>query len=252
MTKQKPRAEPKEPKRINRSTNPKSTWKFPEVLPKTPNQKKAFAALEEGVVVLLDGMSGTGKSYIGLYKAAKALYKGEISRIILLRPYQPLASRSWGLLPGEISEKMQIYYAQMLEYLAEFLGKAQVEILLKNKTIELCALESIRGSNWCDAIVFVEEAQTLFIEEAQAVVTRISDNCQVIFAGDNSGFQSDIRERQNGFDYLLKLQEKYKIKSVSAARLTKDDIQRSSVVKDLVGIFEKEKESGVGNLYRKP
>lgn len=233
---------PKAPKRIDRTLNPKNTWQFPEITPKTSSQQKAFKALAEEPLVALSGASGTGKTYLALWHAAKALHTGQKAKIILVRAYQPLANRSIGFMPGTLEEKLYPYYQQMLDYLEDFLGKTQVQLQLKNKGIEICSLETIRGRNWQDCTVICDESQNLYPEEVQALVTRCGEDCQMLFCGDISGFQHDTKNKQQGLEYLLEIAKKHKIKGVGAVEFTVDDILRSGVVKDWVKAFNKEQE----------
>jgi len=224
---------------IDRSSNPKAKA-FKGVTPKTENQKFFVESLKEDTICVCAGYAGTGKTLLACSHAAEMLYTGKIKKIVLIRAYQPLAGRSIGLLPGEIMDKLKPYYQQMLDYLEDFLGKPQMEIHLKRGSIEICSLETIRGRSWDDTCVLVDEAQNLFIEEIQALTTRVGTNSQLILMGDDSGLQSDITDKQNGLAYLLGLVEKYDIPSVGVTYLDIEDILRSEVTKSFVIAFDKE------------
>jgi phosphate starvation-inducible PhoH-like protein len=127
-----------------------------------------------------------------------------------------------------------------LDYLEDFLGKATVEIALKNKSIEICSLETIRGRSWDNCIVIVDEAQNLYPPEVQALVTRIGENCQMIICGDATGTQSDITKGINGLLYLEDICQKYNIGDTCFVSFTRDDIVRSGMTKEFVIAFEEE------------
>lgn len=208
--------------------------------PITSNQQLLMEALRSKQLVIADGSSGTGKTYLACWWAAKNLIERNIKKIILIRCYQPLAGRTIGFIPGDANEKLMPFYRQMIDYLEEFLGKDRVEISMKHGDIEICSLENIRGRSWDDAVIIVDESQGLFIPEVQALITRIGEYSQMILVGDASGFQSDFHGSMDGLTYLQKLVLKYHIDSCSTITFTSDDIVRSGIVKDFVKAFESE------------
>ena len=213
---------------------------FPQLLPKNQNQGILLDAFQYDQLVVAQGSAGTGKTYLSVWHAAKQLQSKKIKKVILIRAYQPLAGRSIGMLPGSASEKLMPFYQQLIDYFEDFLGKATTEIHLKNGTIEICSLETIRGRSWDDAIILIDEAQCLFVPEVQALVTRVGENAQIIFCGDDTGMQTDVKNGMNGLRYLRKLTEKYSISSSSFINFTREDICRSGLTKEFVIAFEEE------------
>lgn len=213
---------------------------FPTLLPKNENQKKLFEALKYNSIVIAEGSAGAGKTLVSCWHAAKKLHYGDIQKVVLIRAYQPLAGRTIGMLPGTLQEKLQPFYQQMLDYFEDYLGKGATEIHLKQGTIEICSLETIRGRSWSDAIILIDEAQSLFVPEVQALVTRLGEGSQMIFCGDNSGLQTDVKNGMDGLTYLHKLVEKYSIPDVESVQFTRNDICRSDITKSFVIAFEDE------------
>lgn len=213
---------------------------LPQIHPQTENQKLFVSSLNRDVVIVGKGTAGTGKTFLTCYHAAKQLHNRSVQKIILIRAYQPLAGRSIGLLPGTAEEKLLPFYQQMIDYLVDILGKAVVEIHLKNKTIEICALETIRGRSWDNAVVICDEAQNLYVPEIQALTTRIGINTHMVFIGDGSGVQTDVRKGMNGLEYLEKIVKKYKIPNVGFVEFGYEDILRSDVTRDFVIAYDKE------------
>lgn len=213
---------------------------FPSVLPRNENQKKLLEAIKYNTVVVAHGSAGTGKTLISCYHAAKKLHYNDIRKIVLIRAYQPLAGRSIGFLPGTLDEKLLPYYQQMIDYLEDCLGKGSMEIALKNKVVEICSLETIRGRSWDNCIVIVDEAQNLFVPEVQALMTRIGENCQMIICGDSSGIQTDVKKGMDGLTYLNKIVSKYNISDCAFVEFNRDDIVRSGMTKEFVIAFEEE------------
>ena len=218
---------------------------FPQLHPRTDNQKAFFDALKSGTSIVVGaGSAGAGKTLIACWHAAKMLHYKSIKKVVLIRAYQPLAGRSIGFLPGELESKLLPYYQQMLDYFEDVLGKGTVEIHLKNRTIEICSLETIRGRNWDNTIIIVDESQNLFVPEIQALTTRIGDSSQMVFCGDNSGIQTDVKKgTTDGLSYLRYIIDKYGIKNTAFVQFVTDDIQRSGVTKDFVIAFQTEQDN---------
>lgn len=196
--------------------------------------------MQRSKLTVAAGPAGTGKTLLALWNAAKGLQEGTIKKIVLIRAYQPLAGRSIGFLPGELEDKLLPYYAQMLSYLEDFLTVPRVQIWLKNKTIEICSLETIRGRSWDYSTIIVDEGQNLYPEEIQALTTRIGEGSQMVILGDDSGIQTDVKNKQDGLDYLIGIMAKYDIRDSSVVYFSYDDIFRSDITKDFVIAFDKE------------
>lgn len=213
---------------------------FYQLLPKNENQKLLLEAFKYDTLIAAQGSAGVGKSYMACWHAAKKLHYGDIKKVVLIRAYQPLAGRSIGFLPGTVEEKLLPYYKQMLDYFEDFLGKSSTDIHITQGTIEICSLETIRGRSWDDTIIIVDEAQNLFVPEVQALTTRLGEGSQIIFCGDDSGMQSDVKNQMNGLTYLRKIVEKYKIEDTSFIFFTRDEICRSGITKNFVIAYEEE------------
>jgi phosphate starvation-inducible PhoH-like protein len=213
---------------------------FPTLQPKNESQRLFMESMLYESLVVAHGSAGVGKTILACYHAAKQLHTGKIKKIVLIRAYQPLAGRSIGLLPGTATEKLMGFYQQMINYFEDCLGKASTEIHIKNGTIEICSLETIRGRSWQDCIVICDEAQNLYVQEIQALMTRAGDRCQMILCGDDSGIQTDIKKGMDGLTYLKKIVSKYDISDSCFIQFTREDIVRSGMTKEFVIAFEEE------------
>lgn len=205
---------------------------------KTVNQKKFITSLYNDVLTIGNGAAGTGKSWVALTYAGKQLLEGKTDKIIIVRCYQPLANRTVGYLKGNESEKMRPFVAQQLQYIEGVLGKADVELRLANGTIEVCLLEAIRGRNFDNCIVVVDEAQLLSPAETQALVTRIGEECQMVLIGDTN--QRDNKRQADGLTYIDDIINRYDIEQCSIIEFGIDECQRSGVCKQFLNAFDKE------------
>ncbi len=213
---------------------------FPKLLPKNENQRLFMEAMQYDSLVVGHGSAGTGKTIQSCYHAASQLHHGKVKKIILIRCYQPLSGRTIGFTPGDATEKLLPFYRQMVDYLEDCFGKSSTEIHLKQGTIEICSLETIRGRSWEDCIVIVDEGQNLYVSEIQALMTRMGTNCQMIVCGDDSGMQTDVVKGMDGLTYLKKLVQKYQIEDTCFVQFTPEDIVRSGITKSFVLAFESE------------
>lgn len=213
---------------------------FPVLTPMNDRQKELQEAFKYNTICVAQGSAGSGKTLLACYHAAKKLHYGDIKKIVLIRAYQPLAGRTIGMLPGSEQDKLLPFYQQMIDYFEDYLGKATTEIHLKNRTIEICSLETIRGRSWSDAIIICDESQNLFVPEIQALTTRIGENAQMIFCGDNTGNQTDVKNGMDGLTYLNKIVQKYNIPDSAFITFDRSHICRSNIVKDFVIAFEDE------------
>lgn len=167
----------------------------PKLLPrfeaKTRNQRTALQMLTDGKpIVLLTGSAGTGKSMTACYRAASLLNSKKIDKLYLVRPAVSVG-KSIGLLPGEIEEKMAPYFAQTIAHLERFLGAGYVKYALEKGVIEMKPAEYLRGMSFENCVVIIEEAQNFTHEEMEMMVTRLGENCQLIFTGDEK--QNDLK-----------------------------------------------------------
>lgn len=213
---------------------------FPQLHPKNDKQATLLEAFKYNTLIGATGSAGTGKTLLACWHAAKRLYFKDVEKVVLIRAYQPLAGRTIGFMPGDATEKLLPFYQQMVDYFEDYLDKAPTEIYIKNKTIEICSLETIRGRSWNNAIIIVDESQSLFVPEVQALVTRVGDNSQIIFCGDDSGVQTDVKNGMDGLTYLKELVKKYNISDTAFVHFTRDEIVRSGLTKEFVIAFEEE------------
>jgi phosphate starvation-inducible PhoH-like protein len=205
---------------------------------KTGNQKKFITSLYNDVLTIGNGAAGVGKSFLALTYAGKQLLEAKTDKVVIVRCYQPLANRTVGYLKGSESEKMRPFVAQQLQYLEHVLGKADVELRLANGTIEICLLEAVRGRNFDNCIVVVDEAQLLTPPEVQALVTRIGEDCQMVFIGDTN--QRDNKRQADGLTYIDDIINRYDIEQCSIIEFDISECQRSGVCRQFLEIFDKE------------
>lgn len=231
-------------------------WKMPTISAKTANQSRAMQAMAEGKsLVIMEGAAGVGKSLLAAYHASKQLKAKKCDKILLLRPYVA-TGKDMGSLPGDVSLKLGPYLAPILSHFEKFLGKAYLDYCLDKKIIEFAPLQFIRGSSWEKCICIAEEVQNASVDEMKAVVTRLGEDAQLIFACDNK--QHDLRGT-TGVEYIVNIIKKARkerpeclnidevnelINNVSVIEFTQDDVVRSGLCRSFVKIFNDEEVNG--------
>jgi predicted ribonuclease YlaK len=203
--------------------------------PLTDNQKLFFDAYKRGdYFVALHGVAGTGKTFCALYKAIEEVMdkSNPFRKIIVVR--SAVQSREVGHLPGDVTEKMEIYqqpYRQICETL--FGRKDAWNRLEEQGYIEFISTSFIRGMSFDDAIIIVDECQNLTWEEINTVMTRVGYRSKILWCGDYR--QTDLNKKKNDMSGLSKfLQIGSFMNSHTRIEFTVDDIVRSSLVKDWI------------------
>jgi phosphate starvation-inducible PhoH-like protein len=188
------------------------------VEPKTDNQKKFLDALKSKQLVVGEGHSGVGKSYLSCIHAANKFLKGDCRRIVLLRPYVAVG-KSAGLIPGTLREKLWPLMLPMLDTLQMVLGRERFLYMLDHEEICIESVENVRGRSYRDSVVIVDETQNTTRQEINALVTRLEETSQLILIGDSR--QHDMKG-ETGIGFISTLVRS--LKQDKPTYLDKDDL----------------------------
>jgi len=215
----------------------KHVTKFEDLIqiePITANQEKAFNAWSEGENLVLAGSAGTGKTFIAMYLALQTSLEPSTPyhKVIIIRSVVP--TRDIGYLPGTKEEKLEPYESPYKNICLEFFDyePSSYKKLINNHQMEFLTTSFIRGTQINNSIVIVDEMQNLNFHELDSVITRIGQNCRVIFSGDY--YQSDFREgyERDGIQRFLRIVER--LKNFSVITFGWDDIVRSDFLRDYI------------------
>ena len=207
-----------------------------DIKPLTDNQKLLFDAYSDGKMIFAYGAAGTGKTFITLYNALKEVLD-EISlyeKIYIVRSL--VATREIGFLPGDHDDKATLYqipYKNMVKYMFEMPDDPSFEMLYANlksqETISFWSTSFLRGTTFNRSIILVDECQNLNFHELDSIITRVGEDCKIMFCGDI--MQSDLiktHEKNGIHDFMKIIQAMPEFESVEFGV---NDIVRSGLVK---------------------
>lgn len=230
-----PKKSKKQQRKLNRQTHtiqqPNLDFQT-KIQPITLNQKRAFEAYDRGKHLMLYGTAGTGKSFISLYLALEEMLESDIyKKVVIVRSVVQL--RDMGYLPGSQKEKTKVYEAPYYAICAELFGRGDAYELLKSKNqIEFISTSFIRGITLNDCIVVVDECQNLVNTEANSIITRVGNNCKIIFCGDLRQTDLNPRKESSGLGDFMKIIQR--MNAFEFIEFMPQDIVRSRLVKEYI------------------
>ncbi|GEN57414.1 phosphate starvation protein PhoH [Halolactibacillus alkaliphilus] len=201
---------------------------------KTIGQREYVNQMKKQDVVFGIGPAGTGKTFLAVVMAVKALKKGDIKRIILTRPAVE-AGESLGFLPGDLKEKVDPYLRPLYDSLHAILGQEHTTRLIERGTIEIAPLAYMRGRTLDDAYVILDEAQNTTPNQMKMFLTRLGFGSKMIVTGDIT--QVDLpRGAESGLRSVE--QRLNKVSGVSFVYLKQQDVVRHPVVQRIIEAYE--------------
>ena len=185
---------------FKRKGRPKNPIKFKLTL--NQEQKEAKKQILYNTVTVLKGKAGSGKSLLAAQVALDLLFTKEIEKVLITRP-TVVAGQDIGYLPGGIDEKLAPFTAPVYENMHRLYDKVKIEKLIEEGKIEIVPVSFMRGRNFTDCLVVVDESQNLTDVQTELILTRICKGSKVIFCGDSA--QIDLRNKKDsGFDFMIK------------------------------------------------
>ena len=205
------------------------------IRPKTLNQKRYVDAIDKHTIVFSIGPAGTGKTYLAMAKAVKALQSKEVNRIILTRPAVEAGERL-GFLPGTLYEKIDPYLRPLYDALHDMLDPDSIPRLTAAGTIEVAPLAYMRGRTLNDSFIILDEAQNTSAEQMKMFLTRLGFGSRVVITGDVT--QVDLPSGQvSGLRVVQDILEG--IPDIHFSRLTSHDVVRHRLVGEIVDAYER-------------
>jgi len=206
--------------------------------PLTENQQELFRCYKNDQNIVAYGAAGTGKTFITLYNALRDVLdtKTPYEKIYIVRSL--VATREIGFLPGDHEDKSSLYqipYKNMVKYMFEMPSDNDFEMLYGNlkaqETISFWSTSFIRGTTLDNCIVLVDEMQNLNFHELDSIITRVGDNCKILFCGDSTQTDLTKSNEKNGildFKRIIEIMEE----DFGVVEFGLDDIVRSGLVRN--------------------
>jgi len=208
-----------------------------QVKPKTAGQKRYVDTIAKNVITFGIGPAGTGKSWLAVAMAVRALQAKEVERIILTRPAVEAGARL-GFLPGDLMAKIDPYLRPLYDALYDMLDVEGVQRLIEKQVIEVAPLAFMRGRTLNNSFIILDEAQNTTPEQMKMFLTRIGFGSRVVVTGDVT--QVDIAGNKSG---LLSLEQTLAgIDNLAFVKLGSADVVRHKIVADIVRAYERRDE----------
>ena len=202
---------------------------------RSENQQQLIDTYEKNDMVFAVGPAGTGKTYLSIALAVKALKEKAIKKIILSRPAVE-AGEKLGFLPGDMKDKIDPYLQPLYDALEDMIPAVKLQDMMEKHIIQIAPLAFMRGRTLSDAVVILDEAQNTTSQQIRMFLTRMGMNTKMIITGDLT--QIDLpREQRSGLKEALKILDG--VEGIGVVKLGQKDIVRHKLVTRIVNAYDK-------------
>lgn len=205
------------------------------IVARTENQQRLVKAFEENDLVFATGPAGTGKTFVAIALAVKALKNKEIRKIILSRPAVE-AGEKLGFPPGEMKDKLDPYLQPLYDALQDMVPGAKLKEYMENNVIQIAPLAFMRGRTLNDAVIILDEAQNTTTHQIKMFLTRLGMNAKMIITGDVT--QIDLPPTATS-GLVQAMQILKGVKGIGKVEFEKKDIVRHKLVQRIVEAYDK-------------
>ncbi|MGH2727159.1 MAG: PhoH family protein, partial [Actinomycetota bacterium] len=205
------------------------------IRPKTVGQKRYVDAIRRSTITFSIGPAGSGKTYLAMAMAVRALQQKEVARVILCRPAVEAGERL-GFLPGTLYEKVNPYMRPLYDALYDMMDPEHMNRLIERGTIEVSPLAFMRGRSLNDSFIILDEAQNTTPEQMKMFLTRLGYGSKVVVTGDIT--QVDLPAGQDsGLNVVREILTS--ITGLEFAYLTAKDVVRHKIVQEIVEAYRR-------------
>lgn len=202
---------------------------------RTPNQQRLVEAFAHNDLTFALGPAGTGKTYVAIALAVRALKNREVRKIILSRPAVE-AGEKLGFLPGDMKDKIDPYLQPLYDALEDMIPAAKLREYMESKVIQIAPLAFMRGRTLSDAVIVLDEAQNTTTHQIKMFLTRLGMNAKMIITGDVT--QIDLpRSTASGLVQALRVLRD--VQGIGRVEFGKKDIVRHALVQRIVEAYER-------------
>ena len=201
---------------------------------KTANQQAMVDAVKFNDIVFALGPAGTGKTYMAVALAVRALKNKEVKKIIITRPAVE-AGENLGFLPGDLKEKIDPYLRPIYDALDDMVPSEKLKFYQENRIIEIAPLAYMRGRTLQNAFILLDEAQNTTPSQIKMFLTRMGPDSKVIVTGDTTQIDLARNQRSGLLDAIDILKD---IKGISFVKLDANDVVRHRLVRHIIRAYE--------------
>jgi len=203
------------------------------IKPKTVNQQKLVQSVKENDLVFALGPAGTGKTFISVALAVRALKNKVVKKIIITRPAVE-AGENLGFLPGDLKEKIDPYLRPIYDALNDMVPFEKLKYYMEREIVEIAPLAYMRGRTLNNAFILLDEAQNTTPMQMKMFLTRMGPESKMIVTGDTS--QIDLPKNQNsGLKEAVRILNK--VKGIGFVELSARDVVRHKLVRDIIEAY---------------
>lgn len=232
------RREKAESQPVEANIQRESFRKTVRIIPRNKAQEEYLDYLMDPnkVIVVATGYAGTGKTTLGLSVGIKQLQEKRVSKLILTRPVISTSGEdALGALPGDLNEKMDPYVRPLTDILYQYYSNKEIMMMLENRVIEISPLSFMRGRNFSNCFIVLDEAQNTNRTQMKTILTRICEGTKIVITGDIT--QSDRKDSENGLLHLKKLIDDSQSEYISEIEFGIRDVQRHPVVSEILRMY---------------
>ena len=201
---------------------------------RTLGQRKYIKAIEENTVTIAIGPAGTGKTYLAVAEAVRALKDKKVNKIVMCRPAVE-AGEKLGFLPGDLTQKVDPYLRPLYDALYDFMGVDSYQKLLERGVVEVAPLAYMRGRTLSDSFIILDEAQNTTSEQMKMFLTRLGFHSKVVVTGDIT--QTDLPYgKKSGLAEAIEILKD--IPEIGMVHLTHKDVVRHELVQTIVKAYD--------------
>ena len=202
---------------------------------RSENQQRLIDAYMDNDMIFATGPAGTGKTYLSIALAVKALKEKTAKKIILSRPAVE-AGEKLGFLPGDMKDKIDPYLQPLYDALVDMLPQIKLQEMMERHVIQIAPLAFMRGRTLSDAVVILDEAQNTTPQQLRMFLTRMGWNTKMIVTGDTSQIDLPKSQKSGLIEALHILQG---VEGIGFVELNRKDIVRHKLVTRIVNAYEK-------------
>ena len=204
------------------------------IKPRSENQQRLIEAYENNDMIFAVGPAGTGKTYLSIALAVKALKEKTAKKIILSRPAVE-AGEKLGFLPGDMKDKIDPYLQPLYDALEDMLPQVKLQDMMEKHIIQIAPLAFMRGRTLSDAVVILDEAQNTTPAQIRMFLTRMGWNTKMIITGDMTQIDLPHYQKSGLIEALHILNN---VEGIGVVNLTGKDIVRHKLVTRIVNAYE--------------